>query len=401
MNIALVDPIAATANVTGRAILHPEVPTVSRDSRTLQETKLVELATQLALRGHHPTVLFGDVFLDGQEWTTPEGVRIAPLNTVMRVPFHPGLLPAIPSLLGHTALREADVIQVAEYHQLSTFFSCIAAHDVAAPFVVWQETYQHMRFPGSLYQQMYESTIGSYVRAHTRRFIPRTTKAHTYLRHLQVPEGRIGPWIPTGIDVDAFLPRKTPLSTADFDWPADAPLLLVVGRLHPTKGIDLALQALRWVLRRHPDTKLVIRGSGPEGPHLVSLAKALGVENSVRFLERMPRDAMVDLYNLADIVLCPSRVDLMPFSLIEAGACGRPSVATDVGAIRDIVVDDRTGIIIKERSARALGTAICGLLDDPEKRVALGSEARKRVEQRFAITLIAEEFIDVYRDAAS
>ena len=401
MNVALVDPIAATANLSGRTVFRPEVPSVAGDPRTLRETKIVELATELARRGHHPTVLFGDVFLDGHEWTAPAGVRVEAVNTMLRFPFHPGLLPAIPSLISHPALQEADVIQVSEFHQLSTFFSCVAARSASVPVVVWQETFRHMRFPGSFYQRMYESAVGSYVRDRTRRFVPRTSAARDYLRSLHVAENRIGPWIPTGIDTDVFVPRTPRLSSADFGWPDGSPILLLVGRLHPTKGVDLALRTLKWVIRRHPDTKLAIRGSGPEQAALMRLSKDLGIDHSVRFVDRMSRDAMVDLYNLADLVLSTSRVDLMPFSLIEASACGRPSVATDVGAIRDIVVDGVTGRVVQDRSASGLGGAICTLLEDGEYRAALGSAARERAERCFALPVVTEAFLEVYRNVAA
>src|SRR3989449_8085964 len=177
MNVAFVDPIAATANYTGGNLLRPEVPSLCEDPRILEQTKLVELATEVARLGHRTTVLFGDVFLDGQEFTTSAGVHIAPVQTVMRFPFHPGILPAAPSLLGHEALREADVVQVSEFHQLSTFFSCVTAREAAVPVVLWQETYRQMRFPGSVYRRMYESTGGPCARARTGRCIPRPREA--------------------------------------------------------------------------------------------------------------------------------------------------------------------------------------------------------------------------------
>src|SRR5438445_8541804 len=206
---------------------------------------------------------------------------------MLRFPFPPGLLPAIPSLIGHPALQQADVIQVSEFHQLSTFFSCVAARGASVPDVVWQETFHHMRFPGSFYQRMYESAVGSYVRDRARRFVPRTSAARDYLRSLHVAESHIGPWIPTGVDTDVFVPRRSRLSSGDLGWPAGSPILLLVGRLHPTKGVDLALRTLKWVMRRHPDTKLAIRGSGPEQAALVRLSQDLGIEDSVRFVDRM------------------------------------------------------------------------------------------------------------------
>ena len=401
MNITLVDPIAATANVTGRTLFSPDIPPVGRDPQALRETKVVELAAQIARSGHRVTVLLGDLFVDGHGGTTPEGVRIVSLETVMRFPFHPGLIPATPSLLGNSALRDADVMQVSEFHQPSTFFSCVAAHEGSVPVVLWQETFRHMRFPGSAYQRAFESICGPFVQAHTKKFIPRTTRARDYLHSLGAPEDRIGHWIPTGIDVDAFVPRQTRSSRADFGWPEDSPVILLVGRLHRSKGVDLAIRALKQVTRSHPDARLVIRGSGPEQNALMRLANDLGLDGSVRFIGRKSREAMIDLYNLADVVLCTSRVDLLPFSLIEAAACGRPAVASDVGAIRDIVVDGRTGVLVGGGDIEGFSTAICSLLDTPDLAASMGRAARERAERCFAMRLMAQRLIEVYRDVAS
>lgn len=400
MNVAIVNPIAATANVTPHSVLRPEVPLVGADIRALRETNLVEMATELARRGLHPTVLFGDVFLDGMSWTSPEGVRIEPVDTLLRFPFHPGLVPATPGLMRHPALRDADVIQAGEFHQPSTFFATLAAREVSAPMVIWQETFRPMRFPGSAYQRAFESTLGRCIRARVVRFIPRTTRARGYLRTLGVTEASIGPWIPTGIDADAFVPRKSRLSRRDFGWLEDDPVILTVARLHPLKGVDLALRVLAWLRRRHPTARLLVRGSGPEEAALSRLARDLRVEDSVRFLGRVSREEMVDLYNLADVALCTSRADLMPFSLIEASSCGRPCVATDVGAIRDIVVDGETGIVPSAIDVGTVGMAVSALLQDEPRRLQMGSAARSRVESLFSLPVVADRFVRVYHDVA-
>lgn len=400
MNIVLVDPIGVTANITARTLVRPEMPSLGAGPESLRETKIVELATELARRGHRATVLLGDVFLGRNACTLPDGVRILPLGTVLHVPFHPGLVPATPALLGHPALADADVVQVGEFHQPSTYLACAAA-GLVVPVVVWQETFHRMRFPGSLYQRAFESTVGRFVRARGKGFVPRTTKARAYLRELRVAEDRIGPWIPTGIDVSAFAPRRSQASAEDFGWPPDARVLLLVARLHPTKGVDLALRALKWLIRRDPAVRLLIRGSGPERDALVQLARDLGVDRFVRVLDHKPRAEMVELYNLSEVVLNTSRVDLLPFSLMEASACGRPCVAMDVGAIPDIVVDGDTGLLVRERTEEALGFAIRTLLRDDALRHALGSGARDRATQRFSLATVGDQLLEVYRNVAA
>ena len=400
MNIAIVNPIAATANLTAGSVFRPQVPSVGNDVSALRETNVVETAAELARHGLHLTVLFGDVFLDGHSWTSPEGVRVEPVDTLMRFPFHPGLLPATPALVKHPALVDADVIQATEFHQPSTFFAALAARRQSVPLVVWHETLRPMRFPGSAYQRVYEAVLGPSIRSHAHRFVPRTTRAASYLRGLGVRREEIGPWIPTAVDTEAFVPRRSRLSRRDYGWSEDDPVILTVARLHHLKGVDIALHALASLRGRYPTARLIVRGSGPEEDALRTLTRTLRLEDSVRFMRRVTRHEMVDLYNLADVVLCPSRWDLLPFSLMEASACGRPCVATDVGAIADIVVDGETGVLVRDPRPETIAAAVGSLLSDDAGRVALGRAARARSESLFSLRVVGNRFVEVYRDVA-
>ncbi len=401
LNIVLVDPIAATPTITLGSIVRPRVPFLYKDLQLLRETNLVELGSAFADLGHSATVVLGDMYLDDRVWDLSRGLKVVPVNTFMRSPFHPALLPMTPALVGHRALRDADIIQSGEFHQPSTFFACMAAREADIPLVVWQETFAPMQFPGSWYQLIYERTAGRYVRLTTRRYVPRTTKASGYLKELQVDDARITSWIPTGIDLTTFRPSQSDSTPEDLGWKEGDRVLLLVARLHPSKGVDLALHILRRVLRLDRRVRLVVRGSGPELDRLRQLALELGVQEAVHFVGRVSRKKMVHLYRLADLVLCTSRNDLLPFALIEASACGRSCVTTDVGAVRDIVSDGVSGIVIGENGAEGLSRAVLTLLQDDELRATYGNEARKRMETYFDLPKVAERLLEVYRDASS
>ncbi len=109
---------------------------------------------------------------------------------------------------------------------------------------------------------------------------------------------------------------------------------------------------------------------------------------------------MADLYNLAKIVLCTSRADLLPFALIEASACGRPVVAVDVGAVTDIVVDGQTGRVVPPNDEDAACAAVEALLDDVEQRELAGRAARLRAESTFDVRMTAKRLAETYHAAA-
>ncbi len=171
-------------------------------------------------------------------------------------------------------------------------------------------------------------------------------------------------------------------------------------RLHRSKGVDFALHTLKWLLRREPKVRLAIRGSGPELGALRRLTTQLRIREAVRFLDRLSRKEMVDLYNRSEIVLCTSENDLLPFTLIEASACGRPCVTTEVGAVRDIVSDGVTGVVVRERTVPAFGEAVLSLLRDPERQIAYGCAARARALDHFALPIVATHLLEVYDGVA-
>lgn len=399
MDIAIVNPIGATPDLTPTTFLR--APAVAPPTpQSLREVNIVELGAALADLGHRVNVVLGGSSLDHQPVVLSERLAILPLHPLRVFPFHPGLLPLTPELRRHPALTDADVIQAGEFHQPSTFFAAEASQRREVPLVVWQETFEPMRFPVSLYQRGYEATVGRTVRAAAARYAPRTTKARAYLRRLGVPDETIGEWLPTGIDVNAFHPRASALSPEDFGWPHDSDILLVVARLNPRKGVDIALRLLKRLRADHPTLRLLVRGSGPQEPELRALAGELGVAELVRFLPRRTRDEMVDLYNLAALVVSASRKELLPFTLMEASACGRAVVATDAGAEMDIVADGQTGCIVPPGDEERLALAVSALLRDEERRRAYGRAARARAEALFDVHETARRFVEVYRAAS-
>ncbi len=132
--------------------------------------------------------------------------------------------------------------------------------------------------------------------------------------------------------------------------PADGPLL-VVGRLVPEKGIDVAVAAAARVGRR-----LVVVGEGPERPRLEELGRATGAE--VRFAGAVAPAALPDLYRQARLVVVPSRREGFGLVAAEALASGRAVVASRVGGLTDIVTDGVNGMLVPPDDVEALAAAL-------------------------------------------
>ncbi len=400
MDVTIINPIGATPDVTAASLLPPRAPTVPPSAEDLREVNIVELGAAIADLGHRVRVVLGGGFLGNRDASLGPKLSVEPVHTLMPFPFHPGVLPMTPELVHHPAVREADILQSGEFHQPSTFFAAEACLERGVPLVVWQETFLPMRFPGSLYQRGFEMACGPRVRAAASKCVPRTSKARDYLRRLRFKEESIPDWIPTGIDLTRFVPRPPKTSPGDFGWGEECEILLLVARLSPSKGVDCALRTLKRLQDKRRGVRLVVRGSGPQEAELRRLAASLGLSPFVRFVPRMTRDQMVDLYNLASVVLGTSRADLLPFTLLEASACGRAVVATDVGAVADIVTDGDTGSLVPPGDEEAFCDAVERMLSDEEKRRRCGRAARARAETWFDVRATARRLVGVYRAAA-
>jgi glycosyltransferase involved in cell wall biosynthesis len=171
-----------------------------------------------------------------------------------------------------------------------------------------------------------------------------------------------------------------------------------VARLSPDKGIDLAIRSIAILKKKGKKVGLLIRGSGQQLQYLKALASNLGVFDFVKFIGGQTQSQMVDLYNSSDLFLVASRKDLFPFSLLEAGACGLPSVTTRVGSVIDFVEDGKNGLIVSPNSAQAIAEGINRLITNDNLRKVMGKEARRRFEEHFDRRIVATRLGEVYQD---
>lgn len=169
-----------------------------------------------------------------------------------------------------------------------------------------------------------------------------------------------------------------PIDRASLATPADAPLLLAMGRLHEAKAHDVTLAALAQV----PGAWLWIAGVGPQAARLKAMAEALGVAERVRFLG-WRADASA-LYRTADLCVFPSRQEPLGNVVIQAWAHGLPLVAAASQGPAALIRDGADGLLVPVDDAGALAAAIRQALDDPALRAGMAAKGLARVAADFA-----------------
>ena len=174
--------------------------------------------------------------------------------------------------------------------------------------------------------------------------------------------------------------------------------ILYLSRLHPKKRPEDLVKAFPRVLKKVPNAMLIIAGKGGEEAKLKKIASKLGVENKIVFTGFVPEHEKWYLLRECDVFVLPSIVEAFGIAVIEAMACGKPVIATNVGPFPEIIRHEATGILVPTCSPKHLAEAIIHLALNPEKRKRMGAMARKVVEEKFNMKRIASQYLELYQE---
>jgi D-inositol-3-phosphate glycosyltransferase len=208
--------------------------------------------------------------------------------------------------------------------------------------------------------------------------------------------------VPPGVDHAFFSPGDRRGARQALGL-GDQPVLLFVGRIQPLKGADVAVRALAELSASHPDALLVVVGgaSGQDGPaeqaRVRDLVATLGLTPRVRFVPPQPHHLLSTYYRAANVCLVPSRSESFGLVALEAGACGIPVVAADVGGLSTLIDDGRTGFLIDGRDPAQFAAAAARVLDDPALAAAMAQATVTRA-RRYTWSTTAARLRRLYGD---
>lgn len=216
-----------------------------------------------------------------------------------------------------------------------------------------------------------------------------------YMRErLDVPAANIDLIRGSGVDLARFSPLPEP--------PQPTIRFLVIGRLLFMKGIDVAIAAFQTLRARGVDCELIFAGSqDPNNPSAVP-------ESTLAAWRALPGVSFIGHVGDIRTVIGPAHVVMqttttgegLPKSLLEAAACERALVATDVPGNREIVGNGETGLLVPPNDAPALADAMMRLVREPALRRRLAEAARAKVRQEFGADLIHAQHRALYKGAA-
>jgi len=170
--------------------------------------------------------------------------------------------------------------------------------------------------------------------------------------------------------------------------------LVVVGRLSPSKGHHVLLQAMAVVRNSFPFVELFIVGDGSEREKLQALAKSLAISDSCNFIGSVPHADVYAYLKMADVAIVPSFQEAFGFVALEAMAMRVPVIASAVGGLKEVVRDGVDGLLVPPGDVNNLAQAILKLLGDEKKRKIMGKHARRRFEEVFEQQVVVEKQAD-------
>ncbi|MGN6390955.1 MAG: glycosyltransferase family 4 protein [Gemmatimonadales bacterium] len=329
------------------------------------EIHLFEIFSRLARRGHRVRLVCSG-WHGAPARATLDGIEIERTGT--RGSF---------ALLGRGAVRraiaaEAPDVVVEDINKLPLFLAGTTAQPFCAivPHLFGVTAFEEVAWPAATVVWMSERPLAWAYRRAWFHAISESTRDDLVARG--VPEDRVRVIHP-GVDAVRYSPGTA-------RGRASQPTFLYVGRLKRYKGIAFAIRALAIARGRRADVTLEIAGTGDYRPELERLAAALGVDQAVRFHGFVSEDAKIELLRQAWANVFPSPKEGWGITVIEAAACGTPSLASDSPGLRDSVRHGRTGFLVRHGDVEGLAARMLELADAPLLVETLGAEARRFTE---------------------
>ena len=219
--------------------------------------------------------------------------------------------------------------------------------------------------------------------------------------------------VANGVDVEAFQPTPPDERVRERWGLAGKQIILYAGTFQPYEGLDLLIRAMPEVVRRLPRAHLVIVGGSPgltgglvsltaEERQLRAAVEENVVENHVTFTGRIPHAGVREMYAIADVLVYPRRWTLTtalttPLKPLEGMAMGKPVIASDVPAMRELITDGVTGLLFKAGDHVHLAARCCELLSDPALMRRLGNAGRETVCRERQWSSLVAQYLPIYQ----
>ncbi len=231
----------------------------------------------------------------------------------------------------------------------------------------------------------------------TKVFVP-----SKYMRKLAIEAGCSETQLedlPLGVDLTMYSPNVNSKLVREAYHIGDRPVVLTMinDLSRSVKGVEYILRAAPDILKSHPGVVFIIAGSKLTDT-IFRMSQDLSIQENVLFVGSVPRIQTPFYLGAADVVAIPSIAEAMPVIGMEAMACEKPIVASNVGGVPEILTDEETGYLVAAKDFEGLASKIITLLDKPELRKRMGKRAGVIARERFDIQNQISKIHSVYEE---
>lgn len=196
--------------------------------------------------------------------------------------------------------------------------------------------------------------------------------------------------IPNGVDFKKFKKNKGIKKFKNS--------LLFVGRLDKRKGIDFLVKTIPFIKKEIPDIKLFVIGDGKIRKKLEKFVRNNDIESNIKFLGFIPDLYLPKWYSICQLTIVPSIFEGFGLTVIESLACGTPVIATNVDGIRDIIKNNKNGILVKYNNKKELTAQVVRLLNNSSLRKEFSIKGLKSIKEKFNWDKIALKTLEIYKN---
>jgi glycosyltransferase involved in cell wall biosynthesis len=191
--------------------------------------------------------------------------------------------------------------------------------------------------------------------------------------------------LPNAIHQDGMRSSQNPSidTKKSLGIPPDVPVVGMIARFHPQKGLQHFVDAIPQILRKFPGTRFLLIGDGPLFPKIDGRIRSHGITSNVVLPGHC--ENVSDYYRIMDCYVLSSLWEGMPYTILEAMAHGLPVVASDTVGNNELVVDGETGYLVESANPDAIAIAIMKLLRDQQLRIAMGERGMDRLSARLSM----------------
>ncbi|MFW6064520.1 MAG: glycosyltransferase family 4 protein [Candidatus Natronoplasma sp.] len=353
------------------------------------ESHVLELSKHLMDLGHEVFVV--TTKLEGtRSEEIIEGVpvkRVEPLTIFLSTPIVPGIREIL-------SKEDYDILHSHSPPPLMSFFGVRSSKKKEVPFVL---TYHcDLEIPhtfGPLIVNIYQRTFGTYTVSKSDNIITTTTSYGATSKAVWRQDADI---IPNAVDEERFHPSNDGSQIRKKLGLEDEKLITYVGRIVYHKGLEYFVRAANFL--KDENVQFLLVGTGDFRSELEDIIKRERLEDKVMFAGRVPNEDLPNYYAATDIFVLPSVSRLEAFGIValEAMASSVPVIVSDIPGVRDVIVEGKHGLLAEPMNSENLAGKIRTLIENPDMAERMGKNGRKRVEERFTWSKVAEEIEEFY-----